>query len=376
AANQINVSFNGSVVQQFNYNPADKTLNFVVNLLTGYNSINISANNVAGSDSKSTVIDYKPVGKPPRIDVFNPATSPFSSVNQNMTVSGYVYNVASASDITATYNGNNISFNYNNATHEIDVPVNLSSNTNQLQIKATNVFGNDIKQVTLLFLNLNSTVHPHTGAIVTPTVTSLPVFNTPTPLPFNENPITNGTQTVTTGGNTNNGSTTGNANGMGAHHNKPEFLLTSPSTNPYTSMSGVISISANLNFAPDVNLVSINYNGVPVSFSYNPTISEHLSFTSPLKPGSNIFIVKATNAFGSISESVNINYIPTNPNGNVNGNPAIHFNGGTNNTSNVPRNINVNTVNPTPTTLPTVTPVTRPLPTQPINSGRPIMRPR
>ena len=385
AANQINVSFNGNTVSTFNYDAPSKTVSFTANLLTGYNSVNISASNVAGTDSKSTVIDYKPVGRPPRIDIFNPATSPFTSANQNMTVNGYVYNISSASDIAINYNGNNISFNYNNATHEIDVPVNLSSNSNQLQITATNTFGNDVKQIILL---MNSNLgHPHMGTIITPTLqtqvtptatlTSTPHFgNVQTEIPvimhaqiYNGDPVTNNT-----GNSTSNGSTTGTVNGMGAHHNKPEFLLTSPNINPYTSMSGMISISANLNFVSDVSKVSITYNGAPVSFSYNPVISEYLSFTSPLRPGSNTFVIDASNQFGAITESIEINYIPTNPNSNPNGSPALHFTGGTNNTTNTPRIFNnVNTVNPTPTTLPTTTP-SNPV-KLPQGVGRP-MRPR
>ena len=374
AANQIAISFNGSSVQQFNYNALSKTVNFTVNLLTGYNTVNITATNISGIDSKSTVIDYKPIGKPPRIDVFNPTTSPFTSGNQNMIVSGYVYNVASALDISANYNGNNVSFTYNNVTHEIDIPVNLSTSSNQLQINAHNTFGSDTKQVVLLYLNLNSTIHPYIGGVIAPvTPTTTPIFGN-IPIIQTEIPIIINQQTQggnQTGSTPTNGSNSGSVNGMGAHHNAPEFLLTSPGTNPYTSMSGVISISANINYIMDASKVFVTYNGAPVSFSYNPIISEHLSFTSPLKPGNNTFIINASNPYGSISESININYIPTNPNGNVNGNPALHFNNGINNTSNAPRNINVNTVNPTPTTLPTTTPVQIQQ-----NSGRPIMRPR
>ncbi len=356
-ANQVTVHVNGSVFTQFTYNQAKKTVNFTLTLTPGYNSINITASNVSGTDSKSTVIDYKPAGRAPNVVIFNPATNPFTSTNQHMLVSGYVYNVASAAEIMVNFDGSQITFNYNIATHEIEIPVNLSHNSNQLQITANNTFGSDIKQQTLLFLNLS----PVNSEII-------PVKPTETPATFTVNPHVGNSFTAPTqnppvqtftlnphqqvgGGTTynevNNTTATGTSNGASAHHNKPEFLLTSPGTNPYTSLSGAISVSANLNFAPDVNLVSVKYNGAPVSFSYNPIISEHFSFTSPLKPGSNVFVISATNAFGSISQNVEVNYIPTNPNGNVNGNPALHFSDGTNANTNVPRSVPRN-INVTP----------------------------
>src|SRR6202000_1508190 len=136
-------------------------------------------------------------------------------------------------------------------THEIDIPVNLLASTNQLHITANNTFGNDVKHVELILLN-NINVHPH--AMTTPTSQSNPV-TTETPHVANT-PVFHGTinsNSFPQGGNQTNGtppdngnSSGSNMNGMGAHHNKPGFALVSPGTNPYTSMSGVISIAANL----------------------------------------------------------------------------------------------------------------------------------
>jgi hypothetical protein len=322
-ANQLSITFNGSNVSQFNYNPAAKSVDFNVTLLTGYNSVTISASNVAGTDSKSTVIDYKPVGRPPRIEIFNPATSPFTSASSNMIVSGYVYNVSSAADITVVYDGNPLTFHYNNATHEIEIPVTLYKSSNQLQITAANTFGNDVKQVTLLLLAL---ISPHAA---TSSTFTLQAQQPAAPLSIN------GTAQQP-GNSTENGPKTGTNTGVGGHHNKPLFTLISPGVNPYTSLSGVISVSANLDYVQNANDVSVSYNGAPVSFSYDPVAGEHLGFTSPLKPGSNIFVVKASNLFGSVSESIEVNYTPTNTNGNVNGNPALHFSGGSNVTANTP----------------------------------------
>src|SRR6185312_15266641 len=122
--------------------------------------------------------------------------------------------------------------------------------------------------------------------------------------------------------------------------------LTSPQTVPYTTMSGVISISANLNYVYSSSGASVMYNGNQVSCSFNPLSGELLNFTSPLQPGMNTFIIKATNPYGTVTKNVDINYVPTNPNGNVNGNPTLHFTGGMNNNSNPPRGFNNNNSQP------------------------------
>ena len=374
-ANQITIGVNGNNVQQFNFNPSTKIVNFTANLLTGFNSIHISATNGAGTDAKSTVMDYKPVGKPPRIDVFNPASSPFTSLQPNIIVNGYVYNVLSSSDITVNCNGNVLNFNYNNNTHEIDIPVNLLNGANQLNIIANNNFGNDSKPLSLIYQAQTFTVGPHIfGSNQTFTVTqnnqTQPTFtvnphmnagNNQTQPTFTVDPHMNAgnnqTQpTYTLNSNLNEGnlgsqgnSNTGNNGGAannnmgGGIHRQPEITVTSPQNTPYTTMSGVISISANLNYMYGNSSASVMYDGNQVSFSYNPLTSELLNFTSPLKPGMNTFVIKATNSYGTVTKNVDINYVPTNLNGNVNGNPTLHFAGGMNNNTNPPRGFNIQT---------------------------------
>jgi hypothetical protein len=329
-SNQITVTVNGNTIPQFNFNNSNQQLSFTANLLTGYNSININSSNAGGTASKSTVIDYKPVGQAPRIAIFNPATNPFTSQQANIIISGYVYNVTSSSDIQVLYNGSVTTFNYNMNTHEIEVPLNLYLSSSRLNITATNTFGNDAKQLSLLLAQ-----------------------------------------------GTSNGGSSGN------DLTKPDITFTSPTANPYTSMSGVASISANVSSITDPSKVSVSYNGTPVSFSFNPKVSDQLSFTSPLKPGNNTFILNAGNIYGSVSKSMEITYVPTNPNSNVNGNPALHFTGGMNNTVNTPRELVQNNV---PASQPTqvVKPIQKNIviPQQPskpapqTNSPKTLVRPR
>ncbi|HTA62306.1 MAG TPA: hypothetical protein VK835_07620 [Bacteroidia bacterium] len=427
-ANQITVSINGNNIPQFNFNPTTKTVNFMADLLTGYNSIHISAANAAGIDAKSTVIDFKPTGKPPRIDLFNPASSPYTTLQPSMIVNGYVYNVSSSSEIAVNYNGNILNFNYNSNTHEIDIPVNLLNGSNQLSITASNTFGNDVKQLSLVYVT-GFTVNPHNTVVnngnqTLPTFTAtsnnpvnnqgLPNFNAnphnninnqtlPTFTATSNNPVNNQglpnfnanphnnisnqtlpTFTATSNNPVNNqglpnfnanphnninnqtlptftatqitpdiGNQTqsnGNAviNSNAAVHHQPEITLTSPSTTPYTTMSGVISVSAYLNYVYTGSGASVTYEGNQVSCSFNPNASELLNFTSPLKPGMNTFVIHANNSYGTVTKSIDINYVPTNTNGNVNGNPTLHFSNGINNNANTPRGFNPQPIQPAP----------------------------
>ena len=91
----------------------------------------------------------------------------------------------------------------------------------------------------------------------------------------------------------------------------------------------------------------------------------------------NTFTIKASNAFGVVSQNVEINYVPTNTNGNVNGNPSLHFNGGINNTINTPRGVNPNiNVQPAPVTPQPGRPAQLEQQQQPNGGGRPMIRPR
>jgi large repetitive protein len=376
-ASQITVSVNGSTLSSFNFIASNHSLTFTTtNLLTGFNSIHITATNGIGTASQSTVIDYKPVGMPPRIQIFNPATSPFSSLQPNMIVSGYVYNVTSSSEISASFNGNPISFSYNSSTQEIDIPVNLIGSTNQLIIKANNPAGNDSKQINLALVSKNcsptniSTLQ--TSGVIQPNTNNNNSNNNTPPHTGQQNPnLQTGGNNIYIDQNTSNSNNSphvgqqnpnlqtaggaiyidqhpnansggGTANGLAGTHHQPEITRTSPASTPYTTMSGVISAAANVNFVTSTSEVSVTYNGSSVSFSYNPQVSEALNFTSPLSPGMNTFIIKATNSYGTASQNIDVNYVPTNTSGNVNGNPGVHFEGGRNVATNTPKEFNTN----------------------------------
>ena len=294
SASQASVTFNGNNLTAFTYNAATKVISFGVNLQLGYNTVTIMAANSAGSVSKSVVINHKPQGRPPKVTISNPASSPFTSLQSNFIVSGYVYGVASSGNISVTANTVSVPFNYNLSTHEIDIPLNLSSPSTKIDISAFNTYGSDAGSVELIF---NKTVAAQSDT------TSL---SGNTQIGGNNN----------TGGGTTGGGTIGTSggHGMGAVHGDqyiPDIAILSPIANPFYTNTGVVTVAAKLSHVIDPAKVSVTYNGIQVSFSFDIG-SKQLNFSSPLKSGMNTFVIIADNAYGSATKSVSINYTPIN----------------------------------------------------------------
>lgn len=292
-ASQILVSVNGNNVPDFVYNPTNKQVTFVGVLQLGYNTITIKGTNNYGSDSKSIVINHKQAGRPPKVHIANPSTSPFTSLQSNVIVSGYVYNVVSSSDINVTANGAPSNFNYNLNTHEITVALNLSLGNTIVNIKATNPFGNDVSSITLTYQQIQ------VGAGVVDSINGLTHIE-----PAH-------TQTHTPG-------PTGPPGGP---HNPPVINVLSPNADPFNTNTGNISVSATIDHITNAAQVTVNYNGVPLSVIFDMA-SKHLNFSTPLKPGQNTFIISASNNDGTVNKSVNVNYTPiggnTNPTNSAN----------------------------------------------------------
>lgn len=292
-AAHILVSVNGNNVPDFVYNPTNKQVTFVAVLQLGYNTITVKGTNNAGTDSKSIVINHKQAGRPPKVTITNPSNSPFTSLQTNVIVSGYVYNVVSSAGITVTANGSPANFNYNLNTHEITVALNLSSGSTVVNIAASNPFGNDAGTITLIYKKMQvDSVANSNGGVVThiETAQTHTYTNTPHGPP-------------------------------GGPHNPPVITVLSPNADPFNTNTGNVSVSATVDHITNASLVTVNYNGVTLSVMFD-LASKHLNFSSPLKPGLNTFVISASNNDGTVTKSVNINYAPiggnTNPSNSVN----------------------------------------------------------
>jgi hypothetical protein len=271
-------------------------------LQLGYNTITITGTNSAGSDTKSEIINHKPAGKPPKVVISNPSTSPFTSLQTNVIVSGYVYNVLSSANVNVTADGAPTTFNYNIYTHEISVAAYLVAKNTTVKISATNEVGSDAQSIELIYKEL--VINPKRDSVRT-------VLTIPT--------VTTETRTQEHGG------------AIHGSHNFPEINVLSPSVDPFYTNTGNVSVSATVDYIVNPADVTVTYNGIQVSVTFDMG-SKYLNFSSPLKPGLNTFIINAANQNGSKSKPVNINYTPIT----VNPTPPANSGGGNNNNSSGP----------------------------------------
>ncbi len=273
--NEVQITLNGSPVTLFTYSNRNKMFNFTAKLQEGANTVVVKATNHFGSDTKSTVIKYKP-GKPPKVVISVPAASPFNTFNANNTVSGTVYYVNGQSDITVTANGAGVPFSFSKVNGSVNVNLVLQVETTQVTITAKNQFGSDAQSVNLVYVTRTSN---------SSTVTA-------------DNPIGVTTPTVPTTGTT-----------MGGIHKKPAITVIDPASDPLQTSNASVNVKANVNYIYDASKVTVSSNGVNVPSNFNLNANE-LTFTASLQSGMNTYVISGSNQYGTSTKSVNINYTP------------------------------------------------------------------
>lgn len=169
SASNIGVTVNGTTVSNFIYNSANHQVNFTANLVSGGNSIVVTASNTAGTASDNTSIIYRPAAtcNPPFVTFTRPATN-----GSTVTIPGYimkanVQNVNAKSGVTVKFNGQTISSNlytFNTATKEVVYLSNLNEGNNTFQVTGTNTAGNHSATATIIY---NKPVVPCDGPLIT-----------------------------------------------------------------------------------------------------------------------------------------------------------------------------------------------------------------
>ncbi len=247
--NGVSAKFNGVAITTYNFDGYNFSFNGT--LLSGNNTLQIIATNNDGSDTETAVVNYKQkvISIPPVVSLINPMLPQNATNNALYTFKLSVLNVSSSNDIEVLFNGNpQTNFTYNTTTKEVDFIDNLVSGNNTLLVKGTNQYGSDFKQI---YVNYTPVVIPKTP----PTVSII-------------NP-------------TNNNTTVTQAN--------------------YT-FKGLVT------FAPNASDLVVNYNGnLITNFTYD---GSNLSYATILNTGTNTFEIIASNADGTDSKNVVVNYMP------------------------------------------------------------------
>ncbi|MDX1444615.1 hypothetical protein [Lishizhenia sp.] len=348
SANQITMTVNGSTTQNFSYNNNNNTLTANVNLVEGNNIVTISATNGDGTDSKQCTIVYrKPVTvQAPTVEFTQPNYSPFTTNTQQQYITAAVYNVSSANAINVSVNGSNFNnFTYNANTHQVNFNVNLIEGANIITISATNSAGSDNDSQTIIYRKPVTQAAPIVN-IVDPVQSPLTVYNNNYLVQATVQHV-NGSQDITVKINgiaTQNFSYVASNNqvsvnaGLNEGANTIQILasnnagqdsesttiiykrqqvatppvvhITQPATNVTVGTSNyqITALVQNINNENDIDLV-INGNGIN-NFTYNANTLE-LTYTLNFN-NAGIYTVQivASNAAGTASDNVNINYQP------------------------------------------------------------------
>jgi len=254
---QIQMTVNGQIFTNFNFNAQSAQLTANVTLNQGNNTIVISASNQVGSDSDQTVIIFnRPQQLPPPIVQFvAPTTSSIQVTQPTTAVTANVFNVTNKQNITVTVNGQVLpqsGFNFNSNTSTVTFTTPLTVGANTIQISAFNTVGTDANNITVIYQQ------------VAPQL--LPIVN-----------------------------------------------FVDPYMNPFNTISASHNVSAIVQNVTNQSQIQVWVNNASVSsFTFN-SASNMVQFTTGLQVGSNTIRVKATNNAGFDDETTVIVYTPHNP---------------------------------------------------------------
>ncbi len=347
----INIKFNGNTLSTFTFDPVSGNLILPVTLQLGTNSVEITAQNSAGTDSETTsLIHYVPVN-PPLVDITVPTTDPYSTFQSTATVFAYVRNVSKKSDISVLINEQSFTgFSFNSSTGELSLPVSLDPGTNSITISARNETGNASDNVRIIY---TEAVSPPVVSFTQPSASGQSFVNSVQTIQadvsnvlgssqiqvtFNGDPVTTFsfnpssrlltyTVSLQEGNNTTSVSATNSGGSDSKSTNlilqaaepvpslpKPTVSINQPASNPFNTNQSDLTIKSVVKNVSRSSDVQVTFNGQPITNFVFSALNGQVLFQASLKSGQNIFQISASNESGSASASTVINYsMPVEP---------------------------------------------------------------
>jgi hypothetical protein len=346
--NQIAVNMNGMAISSFTYSVSSRMLEFSAPLAGGNNSFTITATNSGGNDSKTGTVIYSAPSIPrPVVTILSPIGTPYAAGSSDISVSASVSNITSSSQIAVAVNGNSISgFNYNPYSRNLQFTAALAQGDNAIVITATNNGGYDSKSI---------------DAVFTPVVVALPVVTITSP---GQSPFTsasmmmqvkatvlnitsqNQIQVIVNGvsrpnfsfslathsilfnallrGGTNMVNILA-ANDAGSDNKdvqinfvpgggvpgvpRPVVTFTQPANSPATSTFNTVDVYATVTNVGSRNDIHLQVNGGNSSNFVYDASSGKVTFTSPLNPDNNYFLLTASNPTGADTKTLDVIYV-------------------------------------------------------------------
>jgi hypothetical protein len=334
SAQEIKFTQNNQVVPGFTFNAATSVLSANVTLNPGSNAFVITVTNDCGTDVESFNVIYQNC-IPPVISMLNPTTSGTTVASPAFTLSATISNTTNQG-ISITQNNRSITnFGYNAANGTLQSSLTLLPGLNTFVITATNNCGNDSETITVNYQNCVAPVI----ALISPASSGLSVTSAAYTFKATATNITsaqevslklNGTTVSNVSFNASNGMVSANVN-LAAGANTfviagtnscgtdaetvlinytsciPPVITVSAPTNGSTVSSGSIDLTATIqNAAGQSPTITINTRSYNIS-GYNPSTGS-LQMNVPLVPGQNTIVISVTNACGSDTETITVNY--------------------------------------------------------------------
>lgn len=223
---QISVKQNGTAIN-FVYQPQSNTISIDRTLIVGNNKFEITVTNNCGSATyKHDVIRKQdPNAVPPKVNIVNPATSPFNTSEGAMQVKITTQYVTSSSQIGVTVNGISTNFDFNPSTNTVTFNRTWVEGANVIMATVVTPFGTDSDTKTVMYKKAQ-TVSP------------------------------------------------------------PKIFLTNPTTCPATLPVGTTNVTGYVTNITNLNQVTIKLNGRPTG-NINPVLNNgQLTFSIPISFGS------------------------------------------------------------------------------------------
>ena len=240
----VTLSQNGRAITNFNYNNASGALSSNLTLSQGVNTFVITVVNACGTDTETITVNYQSC-LTPTINWSAPSANNTTVTSANFNLSALVQNSNNGQGITLTNNGRGITnFSFNNATGSLTSNVTLTPGANVFVITVVNACGTDTETITVNYQNCVA----------------------------------------------------------------PVVSFVTPSTNNTTVTSANFNLSALVQNSVNGQTINLTKNGISITdYNFNNSTGV-LTSTVPLAPGANVFVLSVTNACGTDSKTITVNY--------------------------------------------------------------------
>src|SRR5574343_538650 len=331
----ISVKQNGVNNYTFTYNAQTDRLEAGVVLVPGMNTFEITATNTCGSDVETITVNYEDC-KSPIITLVNPTSNGTTVSTAAYSFSALVQNATNQQITVSVNNVNLTNFSFNTTSGALQSTVNLAAGVNTFVITAQTACGTASQTVTV---NYQTCIVPSIS-LVSPTTSGTTVstanftlsaliqngansqvkvtHNTRALTNVNYNASTGAVQTTVTLALGLNTFVITSTNSCGTDTETitvnyqncvaPVITPIAPASNGTTVSSPTFVLNASILNSNNGQGITVTHNTRAITnFTFNNATS-NLQTTLTLNPGLNTIVIKSTNACGTDTETITINY--------------------------------------------------------------------